>query len=248
MNMDTYTDLKDKIAIVTGGARGIGLASAKKLALHGATVVLADIRLETAEQSAEALRNESLDVLAYELNVLEQKSIQDMVDMAISKYGRIDILVNNAGIADSTDMLELTVEDWDNLLNINLRGAHLCTQACLKYMIPERSGKIVFMSSRAGEMGSDKVAPSYCASKGGMLALCKSYAIYCAPHNINCNAIAPGFIMTDMTKGRDDPNSVPIKRLGTPEDVANSVYFLASELSSYITGNIVDINGGLYIR
>ena len=246
--MDTYTDLKDKIAIVTGGARGIGLASAKKLALHGATVVLADIRLETAEQSAEALRNESLDVLAYELNVLEQKSIQDMVDMAISKYGRIDILVNNAGIADSTDMLELTVEDWDNLLNINLRGAHLCTQACLKYMIPERSGKIVFMSSRAGEMGSDKVAPSYCASKGGMLALCKSYAIYCAPHNINCNAIAPGFIMTDMTKGRDDPNSVPIKRLGTPEDVANSVYFLASELSSYITGNIVDINGGLYIR
>jgi len=246
--MDRNADLKGKIAIVTGGARGIGLASAKELASHGAVAVLADVRFETAEESAEALRGEGLDVIATEVDVADPGSIQAMVDMVIEKYGRIDILVNNAGIVDATDMLELSVEAWDSLLNINLRGAHLCTQACLKHMIPKKSGKIIFMSSRAGEMGSPLVAPSYCASKGGMLALCKSYAIYCGKYNINCNAIAPGYIVTDMTRGRDDPNTVPMLRLGTPEDIANSVYFLASDLSGYITGNIIDVNGGLYIR
>jgi len=248
MNMNMNNDLQGKVAIVTGGARGIGLASARILASHGACVAIADIRIETAEESAEALRRDALDVFACEVNMAEPGSIQAMVDRVIEECGQIDILVNNAGIVDATDMLELSVEAWDNMLDINLRGAHLCTQACLKHMIPQKSGKIVFMSSRAGEMGSDKVAPSYCASKGGLLALCKSYAIYCAKYNINCNAIAPGFILTDMTRGRDDPNSVPILRLGTPEDVANSVYFLASDLSSYITGNIIDVNGGLYIR
>ncbi|MGI5848695.1 MAG: SDR family NAD(P)-dependent oxidoreductase [Christensenellales bacterium] len=246
--MINQNDLKDKVAIVTGGARGIGFESARLLGEHGADVVIADIRIGLAEESCQKLRGEGLSAMPVEVDVREPDSINRMVDAVIEKYGHIDILVNNAGVVDATPMLDLTMEAWDNLIDINLRGVQLCTQACLRKMIGQGHGKIVFMASRAGEMGSDKVAPSYCASKGGVLALAKSYAIYCAPYNINCNAIAPGFIETDMTKGRDDPNSVPIKRLGTPLDVAKSVYFLSSDLSDYITGAIIDVNGGLYIR
>lgn len=243
-----YDDLKDKTAIVTGAARGIGFASAKLLAEHGATVVIADMRFTLAQESANALTGEGLKAVAAEVDVKSQESIDAMVEDVTAKHGRIDILVNNAGIADATPMLDLTQDAWDNLIDINLRGAQLCTQSCLKKMIGQGSGKLIFMASRAGEMGSPLVAPSYCASKGGILALAKSYALFCAPYNINANAIAPGFIETDMTKGRDDPNSVPIKRLGTPLDVAKSVYFLASDLSDYVTGAVIDVNGGLYIR
>lgn len=243
-----YDDLKDKTAIVTGAARGIGFASAKLLAEHGATVVIADMRFSLARESANALIGEGLRAVAAEVDVKSQESIDAMVEDVSAKQGKIDILVNNAGIADATPMLDLTQDAWDNLIDINLRGAQLCTQACLKKMIGQGSGKLIFMASRAGEMGSPLVAPSYCASKGGILALAKSYALFCAPYNINANAIAPGFIETDMTKGRDDPNSVPIKRLGTPLDVAKSVYFLASDLSDYVTGAVIDVNGGLYIR
>ena len=246
--MYKYEDLKNKTAIVTGGARGIGFASAKLLAEHGATVIIADVRYEAAEESSWKLLQEGLSAMAFELNVKDPVSVQQMVDFTIQNCGKIDILLNNAGIADNTPMLDLTVEAWDNLIDINLRGAQLCTQACLKKMIGQGSGKIIFMGSRAGEMGSDKVAPSYCASKGGILALAKSYAIYCAQYNINCNGIAPGFIETEMTKGRDDPRSVPIQRLGTPLDVAKTVYYLASDLSDYVTGAVIDVNGGLYIR
>ena len=243
-----YDDLKDKTAIVTGAARGIGFASAKLLAEHGATVVIADMRFSLARESVNALIGEGLRAVAAEVDVKSQESIDAMVEDVSAKQGRIDILVNNAGIADATPMLDLTQDAWDNLIDINLRGAQLCTQACLKKMIGQGCGKLIFMASRAGEMGSPLVAPSYCASKGGILALAKSYALFCAPYNINANAIAPGFIETDMTKGRDDPNSVPIKRLGTPLDVAKSVYFLASDLSDYVTGAVIDVNGGLYIR
>ena len=243
-----YDDLKDKTAIVTGAARGIGFASAKLLAEHGATVVIADMRFSLARESANALIGEGLRAVAAEVDVKSQESIDAMVEDVSAKQGKIDLLVNNAGIADATPMLDLTQDAWDNLIDINLRGAQLCTQACLKKMIGQGCGKLIFMASRAGEMGSPLVAPSYCASKGGILALAKSYALFCAPYNINANAIAPGFIETDMTKGRDDPSSVPIKRLGTPLDVAKSVYFLASDLSDYVTGAVIDVNGGLYIR
>lgn len=243
-----YDDLKGKVAIVTGAARGIGFASAKLLAEHGATVVIADMRFALAQESADGLTREGLKAVAAEVDVKSKESIDAMVEEICMKHGRIDILVNNAGVVDATPMLDLTQDAWDNLIDINLRGAQLCTQSCLKKMIGQGAGKLIFMSSRAGEMGSPLVAPSYCASKGGVLALAKSYALFCAPHNINANAIAPGYIETDMTKGRDDPNSVPIKRLGTPLDVAKCVYFLASDLSDYVTGAVIDVNGGLYIR
>lgn len=246
--MKKQDDLYGKIAIITGGARGIGLASARLLAEHGATVVIADMRFELAQESSYALAAEGLDAIAMELNVKDPESVERMAEAVMERCGRIDILVNNAGIVDATPMLELTVEAWDNLIDINLRGMQLCTQACLRRMLDQGSGKVVFMASRAGEMGSPKVAPSYSASKGGALALAKAYALYCAPYNINCNAIAPGYIETDMTKGRDDPKSVPIQRLGTALDVAKAVYFLCSDLSDYITGAVIDVNGGLYIR
>lgn len=246
--MEKMSDLKGKIAIVTGGARGIGLASARILAEHGAYVVVADMRVGLAQEACDRLIAEGLEATAVELNVKDPESVRQMVSTVIERYGRIDILVNNAGIVDATAMLDLSVEAWDNVIDINLRGMQLCTQESLRHMLGQGSGKIIFMASRAGEMGSPKVAPSYSASKGGVLALAKSYALYCAPYNINCNAIAPGYIETDMTKGRDDPKSVPIQRLGTPLDVAKSVYFLASDLSDYITGAVIDVNGGLYIR
>ena len=246
--MKKQDDLSGKIAIITGGARGIGLASARLLAEHGATVVIADMRVELALESCADLTADGLDAFAVVLNVKDPDSVGRMIETVMDQYGRIDILVNNAGIVDATPMLDLTVDAWDNLIDINLRGMQLCAQACLRRMLGQGSGKVVFMASRAGEMGSPKVAPSYSASKGGALALAKAYALYCAPYNINCNAIAPGYIETDMTKGRDDPKSVPIQRLGTPLDVAKAVYFLCSELSDYITGAVIDVNGGLYIR
>lgn len=246
--MEKMSDLKGKIAIVTGGARGIGLASARILAEHGACVVIADMRIGLAQEACDLMTADGLEASAVELNVKDPESVRQMVSTVIERLGRIDILVNNAGIVDATPMLDLSVEAWDNLIDINLRGMQLCTQESLRHMLDQGSGKVIFMASRAGEMGSPKVAPSYSASKGGVLALAKSYALYCAPYNINCNAIAPGYIETDMTKGRDDPKSVPIQRLGTPLDVAKSVYFLASDLSDYITGAVIDVNGGLYIR
>jgi 3-oxoacyl-[acyl-carrier protein] reductase len=241
-------DLFGKTAIITGGARGIGRASARILAEHGALVWIADIARDCAEETCEEFRREGLSAFACRLDIRDQQSVRDMTHAALSKTGSIDILVNNAGIIDTTSMLELTQEGWDKMIDINLRGAHFCTQACVKHMIEQKGGRIVFMSSRGGQMGSSKVAPSYNAAKGGLLALCKSYALFCAPHNINCNAIAPGWIVTNMTLGRDDPAQVPLQRLGKPEDVAGSVYFLCSYLSEYITGATIDVNGGLYIR
>ena len=242
-----YEDLKGKTALVTGSARGIGFECARLLAEHGACSVIADVRQELADESAAVLKKEGLEACALAVDVSSEESVGTMVERIMEIYGRIDIVVNNAGIIDASDALALSAEAWNRLISINLTGAQLVTQACLKKMIGQGSGKLVFMASRAGEMGSPLVAPSYCASKGGMLALMKSYALYCAPYNINANAVAPGFIETDMTKGRDDPDSVPMKRLGTPLDVAKAVYFLSSGLSDYITGNTVDVNGGLYI-
>lgn len=182
------------------------------------------------------------------VNVIDPESITAMVEQVKAHYGHIDVLVNNAGIISAAGPLELTVEEWDRVIDINLRGAQLCSQAVLPTMIEQGHGKLVFMSSRAGEAGSPKVGPAYSASKAALLGLMKTYALHYAEHNITSNAVAPGYIETEMTKGRDDPNSVPIKRLGTPLDVAKAVYFLSSELSDYVTGNTVDVNGGLYIR
>ncbi len=143
---------------------------------------------------------------------------------------------------------EIKLEEWDRIININLRGTQLCSKEAIKEMVKQRYGRIVNIASMAGQIGGLKVSPDYIAAKAGILGLTKAYARYGAKYGINVNAVSPGFIETDMTKGRDDPNSVPVGRLGTPEDVANAVYFLSSPLSDYITGTTLDVNGGLLMR
>jgi len=241
--------LDQRVAIVTGGARGIGLAVAKILCEFGATSVIADINYDQGLKSSEKLNEKGYATSAVKLDVSSPESISENIELIYEKYGRIDILVNNAGILDSTSIPELTVEAWDHLLDIDLRGVHLCSQAVLPYMKKSDCGRIINLSSQAGQLGGWKAGVNYSAAKGGVLALTKAYARYAAKFGITVNAVSPGFILTDMTASRsDETTGIPLGRLGTAEDVANSVYFLASDLSSYITGFTIDVNGGYFIH
>lgn len=241
-------DLKDQVAIVTGGAQGIGRAIATLLARHGAKIVIADVNPKTAAAAVADFGREGLEALAITVNVADPVSVDAMVAQTVAKWGRIDILVNNAGIIDSNMAPDVKPEDWDRVIDINLKGVHLCSQACCRQMVKRRYGRIVNIGSLAGQVGGLKVGPDYAASKAGAICLAKSYARYGARHGITANAIAPGFIETDMSRGRDNPNEVPVGRLGTPEDVAKVAYFLVSSLSDYVTGATIDVNGGLLLR
>ncbi|MBD3305372.1 SDR family oxidoreductase [candidate division KSB3 bacterium] len=242
-------DLKQRVAIITGAARGIGAACAKVLAEHGAAVVIADINLAGAQETAKLFASQGYTAMAVEVDVMQKESIEQMVAATLEKFGKIDILVNNAGINNATPIPDMTLEEWDRLIDLDLRGVHLCSQAVLKTMMANRYGKIVNIASLAGQVGGLKVSPDYSAAKAGVICLAKSYARFGGQYGITANAVAPGFIETEMTRGRgDDPSSVPLKRLGTPEDVANAVYFLASPLSDYVTGHTIDVNGGLLMR
>lgn len=241
-------DLSGKTALVTGGAQGIGKAIVRVLAEHGALVIGGDLNFNAMEQTAYQMREERLSVYALELDVADPASICAAADHIWEQYGGIDILVNNAGIADNTPIPEMTVEKWDKLIDIDLRGVHLCSQAAIAHMMKKGWGRIINMGSMAGELGGLKVNPAYSAAKAGAICLAKSYARFGAAYGITANAVCPGFIETPLTKGRDDPKSVLIGRLGMPEDVANAVYFLASDLGAYLTGATIDVNGGLLMR
>ncbi len=241
-------DLAGKTAWITGAAQGIGEAVSRILAEHGATVVGADLNLEAMQKTADRMQAEGLDVVAQRLDVANPQSILDAAAEIEAKYGGVDILVNNAGINNNTPIPEMTVEQWDRLMNIDLRGAHLCSQAATIQMMQKHAGRIVNIGSMAGQIGGLKVSPDYSAAKAGVICLAKSYARFGAQYGITANAVCPGFIETEMTKGRDDPSSVLIGRLGTPLDIAKAVYFLVSDLGSYLTGTTVDVNGGLLMR
>ncbi|MCC8189957.1 MAG: SDR family oxidoreductase [Planctomycetes bacterium] len=245
-----YTDLTGKVAIVTGSARGIGMESAKLMAEAGASVIICDVNVDGAEQTAADFRSAGLDATALPLDVTSESSVRAMIDATVERKGGINILVNNAGILDPSPIPELTVEKWDRMLNVNLRGAQLCSQHALPHLIAAgRGGRIIFISSQAGQMGGFLAGVHYSAAKGGLIALAKSYARYCAQYDITVNAVAPGFMLTDMTKDRENcPELVPLKRLGTALDAAKAVFFLASGLADYITGATIDVNGGFYIR
>lgn len=240
-------DLKDQVAIVTGAARGIGRATAALLAEHGASVVIADVDGEGAEETASSLRDRSLEAMAVAVDVSEGESVESMVRRTLGTLGRIDILVNNAGIIDSKTALEVSEAEWDRVIDVNLKSAHLCSQAVTREMMKKGYGRIVNIGSVAGQVGGLKVGPDYSASKAGVICLAKSYARFGAKYGINANAVAPGFIETDMNRGRDDPSEVPVNRLGTPEDVAKVVYFLVSPLADYVTGTCIDVNGGIFM-
>jgi len=247
-------NLKSKVAIVTGARRGMGKTHALILAKAGARVVVSDISLENCQKVVKEIKKEGGEALAIKCDVIKKAEIDVMVKKTIKKWGRIDILVNNAGIAQFASFLEMTEQDWDRTLDINLKGCFLCTQAVAREMAKRKSGIIINIASVAmGQIGVGfpNIA-HYCASKGGIVAMTEALAVELAPYNIRVNAVAPGIIETPMIDPvKKDPKMleamlarVPMHRVGTPEEVSNLVLFLASDASSYITGSTVVIDGG----
>ena len=245
-------ELKGKVALVTGGAQGIGKAVALMLARHGADVIVADVNLEKAAETAKELEAAGGRAMAVNVDVTRLGDVEKMVESALARFGRIDILINNAGIARDKLILRMAEEDWDTVLAVNLKGTFNCTKAVIKHMSKQRSGKVVNIASVVGEMGNAGQA-NYSASKAGVIGLTKTIAREFAQRGINVNAIAPGYIQTAMTdvlpeKAKEElQRMIPMERLGQPEDVAHAVLFLVSEASSYVTGQVLNVNGGIYM-
>jgi 3-oxoacyl-[acyl-carrier protein] reductase len=243
---------KNKVAIVTGASRGIGKSISLALAGAGANIVAVDIDLAETEAAVADFKALGVDAIAVQGNVTVAADVEAVVNAAMEKYGRIDILINNAGITRDGLLVRMKDEDWDAVLNVNLKGAFLCTRAVAKVMTKQRYGRIVNIASVVGQMGNAGQA-NYCASKAGLIGLTKSNARELAKREVTVNAVAPGFIVSAMTdtlpeKVRDElAAQIPLGRLGTPEDIANAVLFLAAESSGYISGQVVGVNGGMYM-
>lgn len=241
--------LENKVAIVTGAARGIGKAIAKRLSQDGAAVAICDL-LEEISATAEELRSEGANVVPLQVNVTDMEAVESMVQTAIDKLGRVDILVNNAGIVRDSLIVRMKESDWDAVLAVNLKGAFNCTKAVARPMMKQRSGKIVNLASVMGITGNIGQA-NYSASKAGIIGLTKSAAKELGRRGINVNAIAPGFIMSKMTEALPEDqkkkavDNIPLGVLGTPEDVANLAAFLVSDSARYITGQVIQVDGGL---
>ena len=244
--------LAGKVALVTGAAQGIGKAVALLLARNGAEIIVSDINLEKAEETAKEVQALGRKALAIKVDVAKLDDVEKMVGAILARFGQVDILVNNAGIARDKLILRMTEEDWDAVLNINLKGTFNCTKAVVRHMSKQRSGKIVNIASVVGEMGNAGQG-NYAASKAGVIGFTKTIAREFAQRGINVNAIAPGDIETPMTDALPDKAKeelkrlIPMDRLGKPEDVAEAVLFLVSEASSYITGQVLNVNGGIYM-
>ncbi len=245
------TDLKGKVSLITGGARGIGKAIAETLSEAGSDIVIADVIMEAAESTAEEIRKKyNNKTFAVNMDVSKYKSVEIAIKSVIGSFNKIDTLVNNAGVARDTLMLRMTPEDWDFVLNINLKGTFNCTKVVTSYMMKERYGRIVNIASIIGLIGNAGQA-NYAASKGGIIALTKTTAKEFASRNITCNAVAPGFIDTEMTRKLSEKvqeeylKLIPMKKDGQPEDVANATLFLVSDLSGYITGQVIVVDGGM---
>ncbi len=244
--------LSGKIALVTGAAQGIGRDIALGLAADGADVAICDVNLEAAQKTAGDIEAKGRKALALKANVAASADVTAMVDQVIEKLGRIDILVNNAGITRDGLILRMKDEDWDLVLSINLKGAFLCTKAALKYMTKQRAGTIINIASIVGAMGNAGQV-NYVASKAGLIGMTKTIAREYANRNVTSNAVAPGFIDTAMTQALSEnvrqelAKQIPLGRLGSSEDVANAVRFLASPSAAYITGQVIHVNGGMYM-
>ncbi|MBI2411730.1 MAG: 3-oxoacyl-[acyl-carrier-protein] reductase [Deltaproteobacteria bacterium] len=243
-------NVSGRVAIVTGGGQGIGKAIAEKLASYGADVVVVDVNLEKATEVSEGIKRMGRRSMALKVDVVSTQETEEMAEKVFKEMEAIHILVNNAGITRDGLILRMKEEDWDAVINVNLKGAFNCTKAVLKYMTKMRWGRIVNIASVVGVMGNAGQA-NYAASKAGLIGLTKSVAREFAARNITCNAVAPGFIETAMTDVLSEQvktdliSKIPLGRLGGAGDVATGVLFLASNASNYITGQVLNINGGM---
>ena len=244
--------LRDKVAIITGSQRGIGRGIAEEFAKEGCKIVISDIDLKgsmkTAQEIAEAHGVESLGV---KCDVSNKNDVEKMILATMKKFGKLDILVNNAGVVVQKSLLEMTEKDWDFVIDVNLKGCFLCSQAAAKEMVKKKKGKIISIASIAGEVGFLNTS-AYCASKGGIITMTKEMALELASHGVNVNAIGPGVIETKMTEGMlADPETkkgllaqTPLGRVGQPEEIGRAAVYLASSDSDFVTGQTLFVDGG----
>ncbi|MFQ5596960.1 MAG: 3-oxoacyl-[acyl-carrier-protein] reductase [Nitrospiria bacterium] len=241
-----------KVALVTGGAQGIGKAICESLAALGGAVIVSDLNQAGASETVAEIASRGHRALALQVDVSNETSVAEMVGEALSEWGRIDILVNNAGITRDTLLLRMKDADWDAVLSVNLKGVYHCMKSVLRPMAKQRSGRIVSISSIVGSIGNAGQA-NYAASKAAIVGLTKTVAREYAGRGITVNAVAPGFIETAMTGVLPEAvqenlkAQIPMARLGSPSDVANAVAFLVSERASYLTGQVIHVNGGMYM-
>ena len=244
--------MSGRVALVTGGGRGIGEASARRMVEFGARVILADLNLEAAQAVADDINAHGGEAKALEFNVADFDHIKEKVAEAKELFGRIDVLVNVAGITGSTPIDQITPESWDRMMDIDLKSMFFVTQAVFEVMKEQGYGKMVHMSSLAALRGGRSSDASYAAAKAGSLNLSKCFALAGASYHITSNAVCPGNILTPMGKSlswsKVDPKTyIPMGRYGTAEDIASAVLFYASDLSDYVTGDYMNVNGGLYM-
>lgn len=239
-----------KIALVTGAARGIGQAIAFKLAADGADLALCDLNAEWLEETVGKVKDFGRRVECYSVDVSNGDAVNETVKAVEKDFGQIDVLVNNAGITKDGLLMRMSEDDWDAVLNVNLKGVFLFTKAAMRGMMKKRSGSIINIASIIGLIGNAGQA-NYAASKGGVIAFSKTVARELASRNVRCNAVAPGFIRTAMTDALPEEvqekmlTNIPLNKFGTPEDVANVVAFLAGDASAYVTGQVISTCGGM---
>jgi 3-oxoacyl-[acyl-carrier protein] reductase len=242
---------ENKVAIITGGARGIGKAIAETLARRGCTIVVADLNLEMAEATAKEIAAATgQKTLAFQINVSDFASANAMVERTLAEFGKVDILVNNAGLTRDKLIMRMEEADWDIVIDVNLKGAFNCSKAVVRPMMKQRYGRIVNISSVSGQAGQFGQA-NYSASKAGLIGLTKALARELASRQITVNAVAPGFVLTALTQDLSDDlkdailKATPLGRMGKPEEIAYAVAFLASDEASYITGQVLAVDGGM---
>lgn len=247
---------EDKVGIITGGASGIGLATARALAAEGARVVVADVNSDGLREVEAEFTENGHPFLGLRVNVADEKKVEELIDETVSNFGGIDILVNNAGISPKhqgkkANVWEMSISEWDQVMAVNIRGAFLCCHFAVPRMIERGGGGIINVSSLAAKAGSGITGCHYVISKSGLVGLTKVLAREVAQYGIRVNGVAPGRIDTPMIwdvppeVNEQYKQTIPLKRLGTPEEVADGILFLLSESASYVTGQILDINGGL---
>ncbi len=244
-------ELEGKVVIVTGAGGGIGSAIGSLFAREGATLALVDIRKEGIDELAAALRGKGAIVMTAAIDVSSEEQVVGLVRSVIDRYGTLDVLVNNAAVSRETPILDIPVDEWDRILAVNLRSVFLVSREAFRWMKTRRTGKIISMGSAAGKIGGLVAGAHYAASKAGVMCFTKSLALQAAPYGITVNAVCPGPTRTPLTDAWGDKANaefaakIPMKRYGEPEEIAEAVLFLASEKARYITGEILDVNGGL---